>query len=217
MKPPTLVTAFAEARRNIRDYQLKVVEDEDLRGRMSYVRAWYADRTANGEWLFAPSKWTGYQAPGSRLADAGAGQRDGRETERALEQWYEVVKSTDRLHGEMFAALQAFLSELGQVPNKLARINKPRGGFEGEAAETEWSAADRSALLDRITSDPAICGGRPIIRGTRMRVSDILDLMAYGASQEEILKDYDYIAADDIAAALLYAARVTGHRTIRAA
>lgn len=217
MKTPALVTSFTQARRNIRDYRTKVVEDPSLRARMSYVRAWYVDRTVNGEWLFAPSKWVGYEEPSSRVANIGTGHRDGRETERVLERWYQVVKPTDRLHDELFAAFRTFLGGLNQVPNKRARLNKPRGGFEGQAAESELSASDRGALLDRITSDSAICGGRPIIRGTRMRVSDLLDLMAYGATQEEILHDYDYIAAEDIAAALLYAARVTGHRTIRAA
>jgi uncharacterized protein (DUF433 family) len=44
-------------------------------------------------------------------------------------------------------------------------------------------------LLERITVDPGKCGGRPCIRGFRMRVSDVLDLIAEGASREEILED----------------------------
>jgi uncharacterized protein (DUF433 family) len=57
-------------------------------------------------------------------------------------------------------------------------------------------------LLDRITIEPGKCGGRPCIRGHRIRVSDILDLIAAGASQEEILQDYAFLEADDIKAAL---------------
>jgi uncharacterized protein (DUF433 family) len=61
--------------------------------------------------------------------------------------------------------------------------------------------------LHRITADPAQCGGRPCIRGLRIRVKDILDLMAAGASREEILEDYPYLEAEDITAALELAAR----------
>jgi uncharacterized protein (DUF433 family) len=72
-------------------------------------------------------------------------------------------------------------------------------------------------LLDRITSDPSICGGRPCIKGTRMRVADIVEALAHGASQQQLLADFDYLTADDIAAALLYAARATEHRVVRTA
>lgn len=72
-------------------------------------------------------------------------------------------------------------------------------------------------LLSRISSDPDICGGRPCIKGTRMRVSDIVEALAHGASQQELLTDFDYLTAEDIAAALLYAARATEHRIVRTA
>jgi uncharacterized protein (DUF433 family) len=74
-----------------------------------------------------------------------------------------------------------------------------------------------SDLLDRISSDPTICGGRPCIRGTRMRVADVVEALAHGTSQQELLADFDYLTADDIAAALLYAARATEHRIVRTA
>lgn len=64
-----------------------------------------------------------------------------------------------------------------------------------------------STLLGRIAVDAAICGGKPCIRGTRMRVSDVLDLLASGASRQEILADYPYLEDDDISAALEFAAR----------
>ena len=68
----------------------------------------------------------------------------------------------------------------------------------------------------RITSDPDICGGRPCIRGTRMRVRDLLDLLAAGADRKEILEDYPYIKDEDISAALEYAAVLTDHAVIAA-
>jgi uncharacterized protein (DUF433 family) len=72
-------------------------------------------------------------------------------------------------------------------------------------------------LLDRITFDPAKMGGRPCIRGMRIRVSDVLDMLAGGATSEEILRDYPYLEADDIRASLAYAAQELGHAVIVAA
>jgi len=53
-------------------------------------------------------------------------------------------------------------------------------------------------LLNRITSNPRQCGGRPCIRGMRIRVKDVLDMLAGGASEEEILADFPYLEPDDI-------------------
>jgi len=66
-------------------------------------------------------------------------------------------------------------------------------------------------LLHRITFEPGKCGGKPCIRGLRMRVSDILDLLAAEATVDEILRDYAFLERDDILAALAYAARQTDH------
>jgi uncharacterized protein (DUF433 family) len=66
-------------------------------------------------------------------------------------------------------------------------------------------------LLSRITIEPGKCGGKPCIRGKRMRVRDILELVAAGASFEEILRDYAFLEREDIVAALTYAARQTDH------
>ena len=74
-----------------------------------------------------------------------------------------------------------------------------------------------STLLQRITIDPEKCGGRPCIRGLRIRVQDIVGLLASGASREEILEDYPYLEDDDISAALQYAARALDHPIIQAA
>lgn len=72
-------------------------------------------------------------------------------------------------------------------------------------------------LLERITVEPGKCGGRPCIRGYRLRVGDILSLIAAGASNEEILEDYPFLEPDDIVAALTYAARQTDHSIIAGA
>lgn len=63
---------------------------------------------------------------------------------------------------------------------------------------------------------PAQCGGRPCIRGMRIRVKDILDLLAAGISQETILQDYTYLEKEDIQAALEFAAVQSDHVILRA-
>ena len=71
-------------------------------------------------------------------------------------------------------------------------------------------------FLDRITINPAQCGGRPCIRGMRMRVKDLLDLLAAGVSSEEILRDYPYLEKEDIQAVLEFAAAQSDHIMLRA-
>jgi uncharacterized protein (DUF433 family) len=71
--------------------------------------------------------------------------------------------------------------------------------------------------LHRISVDPEICSGRPTIRGLRVRVKDILDLLAAGASHEEILEDYPYLDALDIVAVLEFAALQADHTILRVA
>jgi uncharacterized protein (DUF433 family) len=71
--------------------------------------------------------------------------------------------------------------------------------------------------LSRITINDAQCGGRPCIRGMRMRVSDVLDLLSAGAPFDEILNDYPYLEREDILAAIEYAARQTDHAVVLSA
>jgi len=66
-------------------------------------------------------------------------------------------------------------------------------------------------LSERITIEPGKCGGHPCIRGLRIRVKDILGLLAAGASHQEILKDYPDLEETDILAALSYAAQQSTH------
>jgi uncharacterized protein (DUF433 family) len=72
-------------------------------------------------------------------------------------------------------------------------------------------------LLSRITRDPNICHGKPVIRGLRYPVSTLLELLASGMTPEEILQDYPDLEMDDLRAALLYAARLSEvkHMAIR--
>jgi uncharacterized protein (DUF433 family) len=73
-----------------------------------------------------------------------------------------------------------------------------------------------SNLLDRITFNQEQCGGRPCIRGMRIRVVDVLDLLAAGLSAEQVLEELPDLQPDDIAAALKYAARKLDHPVLAA-
>ena len=84
-------------------------------------------------------------------------------------------------------------------------------GPEEEAAPYDPPAALRA----RITADPEVCGGKPCIRHMRIRVGDVVGLLAGGMSREAILGDYPYLEAADIDAALAYAAASANHRIIR--
>ncbi len=72
-------------------------------------------------------------------------------------------------------------------------------------------------LLDRITFNPKQCGGRPCIRGLRIRVKDVLDMLAEGATESEILKDFSDLETDDIRACLTYAAAQIDHPVLSVA
>lgn len=69
-------------------------------------------------------------------------------------------------------------------------------------------------LLERISMDPGVCGGKPCIRGHRIWVSLILDFLASGVSAEDILKDYPQLVPEDIRACLAYASEMTRERIV---
>ncbi|GAA0561685.1 hypothetical protein GCM10008942_07640 [Rhizomicrobium electricum] len=103
----------------------------------------------------------------------------------------------------------------------IARDNEPVAKLTAISSRPqEYGFAEEPAPYDagqtqRITTDPAVCGGRPCIRGMRIRVADVLGLLASGMSKAAVLKDYPYLEGADIDAALAYAAGATGHRVVR--
>ena len=94
---------------------------------------------------------------------------------------------------------------------RLIRIGGEPFGPTEESAPYDTPAALRA----RITADPEVCGGKPCIRHMRIRVGDVVGLLAGGMSREGILADYPYLEAADIDAALAYAAGSANHRIIR--
>jgi uncharacterized protein (DUF433 family) len=73
---------------------------------------------------------------------------------------------------------------------------------------------DEDELLERITVNPKIFGGKPIIRGRRLAVEHVLAMLAAGDSSETILAGYPWLEPEDIQACLVYARRVVGHERV---
>jgi uncharacterized protein (DUF433 family) len=73
---------------------------------------------------------------------------------------------------------------------------------------------DEKALLDRITCDPKIFGGKPIIRGHRLAVEHVLGMLAAGDSLETVMSGYPWMEREDVLACLAYAKRLVGHERV---
>ncbi|MCW5775960.1 MAG: DUF433 domain-containing protein [Phycisphaeraceae bacterium] len=69
-------------------------------------------------------------------------------------------------------------------------------------------------LLSRVTMDPAMCGGRPCVRGMRIRVSDVIDLLAAGLTPEQVVEELPDLEPDDVRACLMFASRRLNHPTL---
>jgi len=105
------------------------------------------------------------------------------------------------------------------VPKKaVERAPGPIGGYRPAEGDINWNCVQimNWERLKRITVEEGKCGGRPCIRGQRIRVTDVLELLASGASFDEILRDYPFLEREDILAAIDYAAHQTDHVIIQA-
>ena len=213
MSDNALVGSQDQAIGNILRYQAALEDGQRgarLRKLMSRVHAWYATRPDGGRWLFAPSKFVGYADNTAESYLRELGVMDGRKTEPILRQWFHVVQPGTSRADALDRALCEFLKSHGHSgPRKGARICV--------RAEVLDDVAEPPNISARIGIDPAICGGRPHIRGTRVRVSDILQMMASGVSTAEILGDYPYLSEADVRAALAYGASAIDHRIVPAA
>jgi uncharacterized protein (DUF433 family) len=69
-------------------------------------------------------------------------------------------------------------------------------------------------LIRRITSNPALFGGKPIVRGRRLAVEHVLSMLAAGDGPDDILAAYPFLEADDIRACLLYAYKLVAHERV---
>jgi len=73
---------------------------------------------------------------------------------------------------------------------------------------------EEKKLLERITVDPNVFGGKPIIRGRRLAVEHVLGMLAAGDTAETILEGYPWLESEDIQACLVYARRIVGHERV---
>lgn len=178
---------------------------------ISYARSWYAIKGDGGEWIFGPAKFAGYI--GNMEAAYESESRDGRVLEAVLREWFEPVAEGHALEAELKSALRRFLASHGKSLNQLARIHVLKRDVP-HLAPARPKSGDESW---RITASPDILGGKPCIRGIRIRVADILDMLADGASRSDILDDYPYLEDADITAALEFARKAVDHRLIKAA
>jgi len=78
----------------------------------------------------------------------------------------------------------------------------------------EAHAVDESKRLERITVNPKIFGGKPIIRGRRLAVEHVLSMLAAGDAIETILEGYPWLERDDVLACLAYARKLVGHERV---
>ncbi|MGB9368635.1 MAG: DUF433 domain-containing protein [Xanthobacteraceae bacterium] len=212
-----LVAKFTQVVENVEQYQRDLEVHADLAARMSRHPAWYAVRTENGRWLFGPSKFVGYAGISAKQYLGSYDRRDGGETERALSEWFDTVDLDSVLGRELEFGFRNFLAHYSKIPHKRRRISVAKDQLGVEVSGNTGAAAGSKALTDRITVNPEVCGGRPCIRGTRVRVSDILDMISHGVAPEEIVRDYPYLDRADIAAAFAYAAHAVDHRVVKAA
>ncbi|HET6201217.1 MAG TPA: DUF433 domain-containing protein [Planctomycetota bacterium] len=73
---------------------------------------------------------------------------------------------------------------------------------------------EREEVLKRISIDPRVCGGRPVVRGTRVWVSLVLDNLAAGMTEKQLLREYPQLTHADVLACLAYAAEVARERVV---
>jgi uncharacterized protein (DUF433 family) len=79
-----------------------------------------------------------------------------------------------------------------------------------------WRVSIMTELVERITVNPEQCGGRPCIRGMRIRVVDVLDLLAAGLTQQQVLEELPDLEAEDISACLKFASSRLNHPILAA-
>lgn len=205
-----LVTSPLEATELIEHYN-SVPQAGQAGTMIGYTRNWYALRRDSGDWIFGPAHHVGWV--GNHEAAKEDEKAEGRKIEATLSEWFEVVGEGHPLAAEVRAALKRFVASKGKTVHRLARIHVLKGDVPAEIPSRS-KGPDESW---RITSSAGVLSGKPCIRGLRIRVADILEMLALGAGRADILEDYPYLEDGDISAALEYAAGAVNHRLIRAA
>jgi uncharacterized protein (DUF433 family) len=207
-----LVATREDAIANILSFRKELESSVGLQRIIGYSPCWYVLNDSEGYGI-APSKWVGYLRIDADAYLANNGAHDGRETEKVLHQWFEEVPCESAEHRQLLRVAFDLLAPFNKKPNARIQFWK----LPEYSASTSRPRARQQDLMAQIVFDPNICSGKPTLRGTRMRVSDVLELLAGGDSPETILHDFPYLRREHIDAALSYAANVVGHRVVLAA
>ena len=209
MPKPRLASTLDQVQKNLCSFNM---DDSSLLEILAYVRRWYAIETEAG-WIFGPSKFIGYADMDAKNYFAKHDQLDGRVTEKNLETWFAELSGQDGLAVKLALELRDRLARRGKPLNAKARIHV----LKELAHDSKIAKKILHGPVSRITFDAEMLGGKPCIRGLRIRVTDILEMLAGGATRQEILEDFPYLQDEDITESLRFAAGAVDHRHIKAA
>jgi uncharacterized protein (DUF433 family) len=211
-----LVTNADEAVDNIRRFASELSGSPELQSRLGTFKVWYAAPRLEGGHDLGPSKFVGYRGntAAAHVENSGKhGMRHGNDAQDVLDVAFADVPAGSAEHRALWRELSHILSRYGRRPHKGTRFRMPVQRQLSEAV----AQVSPSRTGDWIISDPSICSGRPTLKGTRIRVSDVLQLLAGGDSAEQIAADYPSLRLEHIEAALVFAAAAVEHRFIKAA
>lgn len=209
MPKPRLASTLNQVQKNLHSFNL---DDSSLQDILAYVRRWYAVETEAG-WIFGPSKFIGYADMDAKNYFARHNQLDGRVTEKNLETWFVELSGQDGLAIKLASELKDKLAYRGKSLNAKARIHV----LKEMAHDSKIAKKLPPGPVSRVTFDAEMLGGKPCIRGMRIRVTDILEMLAGGATRQDILEDFPYLQDEDISESLQFAAGAVDHRHIKAA
>lgn len=213
-----IVTSIDDVAANIITYQSEIARFKGIQSRISQHRSWFAIKDEKENWIFGPSKFIGYSGNNANEYLKEYNRMDGRETEPALHEWFDTVPEGSALEASLKSEFREFASDYQKPPSKRWRVSVPKGYLLGSGLMIQNKVQSPNVeTRNRISTLANVCGGRPCIAGTRMRVNDIIEMVADGATHEEILKDFPYLEKADIVAALKFAARSLDHAIVRAA
>jgi uncharacterized protein (DUF433 family) len=212
MRLPNLATDVSEVVENIKTYN-EAAATGRLRTMIAYVQHWYAAKAEDGSWLFGPSKFIGYAGITPKIYEQMHKELNGRVTETVLKDWFVELSAGDALHAVLRQELRRFIAEHGKSLNHRAQIHV----LKNHAPSMTFSQKPVHGEGWRITSSAEMLSGKPCIRGLRIRVADILEMLALGATRKQILEDYPYLEDGDITAALEFAVGAVDHRLVKAA
>jgi hypothetical protein len=146
-----LVQNHEDACQRIIQFQ-DAVSSADLKDRLSHARAWYAVKDADGDWVFGPSKYIGYESLTAKQYVAQSTELDGRKTEAQLRRWFTEVDPESKIGAKLSTKLSRFLSKHGKAPSALARISVLRSDLGEEEGDIEDRVIELVLAVDRLMS-----------------------------------------------------------------